>query len=340
MSEVRWGLRSTASIGAVVAAATRDSRRTRFVAVASRDGGTARRFAGEHGLEHAFGSYDDMLASAEVDAVYVALPVSMHTEWTVAALRAGKHVLCEKPFAVTAADAARAFDAAADAGRVCVEGLMWRHHPQTALARRLVDEGAIGALRYVRAALGVTAPAGDIRRDRALGGGALLDLGCYCVSAVRLFGGEPERVWAEQVPDAGGVDLRLAATLRLPGDVLAQFDIGLELPRRDELELVGTAGRIVVRDPWICRGTTVELVRDGRAEHLDVDPEGAYALRHDESDVYRIELDAVSDAIATGAEPPFGRADAVAQARVLDAVRGSAKRAEPVVLARDVRWDG
>jgi len=327
---VRWGLLSTAGIGELVLRACQRSSRTRFVAVGSRDGGKARRFADSHGLEAGFGSYEELLASDEVDAVYVALPVSMHTEWTVKALEAGKHVLCEKPFATSAADAARAFDVAERAGRVCVEGLMWRHHPQTALARRLVGQGAIGALRYVRAALSVTVPPGDIRRIRELGGGALLDLGCYCVSGIRLFGGEPDRLYAEQVPDAAGVDLRLAATLRLPGQVLAQFDVGLELVRRDELELVGTDGRIVVGDPWLCRGETVELIRDGRTEHLPVDPEGAYALHHDDHDVYRIEFDAVSAAVATGAALPFGRADAVAQARTLEAVRVSSDRGEPV----------
>jgi D-xylose 1-dehydrogenase (NADP+, D-xylono-1,5-lactone-forming) len=157
----------------------------------------------------------------------------MHTEWTVKALEAGKHVLCEKPFATSAADAARCFDAAERAGRRCVEGLMWRHHPQTTLARKLVADGSIGRLAHVRAALSVSVEPGDIRRSVELGGGALGDLGCYCVSAIRLFAGEPDLVHASQVRDGpAGVDLRLAATLRLPGDVLAQFDVGLDRQRR------------------------------------------------------------------------------------------------------------
>jgi predicted dehydrogenase len=257
--------------------------------------------------------------------------VALHTEWTVKALEAGKHVLCEKPLATGAADAARCFAAAEAAGRRCVEGLMYRHHPQTALARRLVADGAIGRLADVRAALSVSVPPDDIRRSVQLGGGALGDLGCYCVSAIRLFAGEPERVWAAQVRDGdAGVDLRLAATLQLPADVLAQFDVGLDLTRRDQLELVGTEGRLTVPDPWLCRATHLELSRDGLVEHVPVDPDGTLGLTDPDHDVYRIELDTVSASLAAGETPPFGRADAIAQARTLEALFRSAGDGTPV----------
>jgi D-xylose 1-dehydrogenase (NADP+, D-xylono-1,5-lactone-forming) len=334
MAKVRWGVLSTAGIGRVLIEASRTATHAEVVAVASRDADRARAFAGELGLAASFGSYEELLASEAVDAVYVPLPVSLHTEWTVRALAAGKHVLCEKPLATSAADAARCFDAAEAAGRRCVEGLMWRHHPQTALARRLVADGAIGRLATVRAALSVSVAPGDIRRSVELGGGALGDLGCYCVSAIRLFAGEPERVYADQVADGpAGVDLRLAATLRLPDEVLAQFDVGLDLTRRDELELVGTDGKLTVPDPWLCRSDHLELVRDGRRERLPVDPDGAFGLTDPERDVYRIELDTVSAALAGGGEPSFGRADAVAQATALEALHRSAELGTPVELA-------
>jgi predicted dehydrogenase len=267
MARLRWGVLSTAGIGRLVIEATRAADHAEFVAVASRDADRARAFAGELGLEASFGSYEELLASSQVDAVYVPLPVAMHTEWTVKALEAGKHVLCEKPFATSAADAARCFDAAEAAGRYCVEGLMYRHHPQTTLARQLVAGGAIG---------------------------------------------------------------RLAATLRLPADVLAQFDVALDLTRRDELELVGTAGRLTVPDPWLCRATHLELSRDGQVEHVPVDPEGAFALTDPDHDVYRIELDTVSAALAGGGQPSFGRSDALAQATVLEALDRSANHGGPV----------
>jgi len=333
MGKVRWGVLSTSSIGRLVIEAARAADHAEFVAVASRDADRARAFAGELGLEASFGSYEELLASGEVDAAYLPLPVALHTEWTVKALEAGKHVLCEKPLATSAADAARCFDAAEAAGRRCVEGLMYRHHPQTTLARQLVADGAIGRLSLVRAALSVSVPPGDIRRSSALGGGALGDLGCYCVSAIRLFAGEPERVWAAQVRDGeAGVDLRLAATLRLPGDVLAQFDIALDLTRRDELELVGTEGRLTVPDPWLCRAGHLELSTDGDTELIPVDPDGALGLTEPDHDVYRIELDTVSATLAGDGEPSFGRSDAVAQAAVLEALHRSAELGTPIDL--------
>jgi predicted dehydrogenase len=208
---------------------------------------------------------------------------------------------------------------------------MWRYHPQTSTALRLVAGGAIGALTHVRAALSVTSPPGDIRRSVALGGGALGDLGCYCVSALRRFGGEPVRVYAEAVPDGpdGVPDLRLAATARLAGGVLGQLDIGLDAARRDQLELVGTEGRLEVLDPWLCRGQGLLLARDGRTERVPVDPDGA-GLRDDDGDVYRSEFDAVGAAIETGTPLPYGKDDALAQARVLSALARSAAAGMPV----------
>jgi xylose dehydrogenase (NAD/NADP) len=159
--------------------------------------------------------------------------------------------------------------------------------------------------------------------------------GSQCVSAIRLFAGEPERVWATQLRDGeGGVDLRLAATLRLPAAVLAQFDVALDLTRRDELELVGTEGRLTVPDPWLCRATHLELSRDGQVEHVPVDPEGALAPTDPDHDVYLIELDTASAALAAGGAPPFGRSDAIAQATVLEALHRSSELGAPVDLTR------
>lgn len=330
---VRWGMLSTAGIGRLVIEATRQSKSADFVAVASRDARRARAFADELGVPKSFGSYEELLASSEIDAVYVALPVAMHTEWTMAALDAGKHVLCEKPFATSAADAERCFAAAETAGAVCAEGFMYRHHPQTSLARHLIADGGIGKLAYIRAALTVSVPPGDIRRSVDLGGGALGDLGCYCVSAARLFAGEPDRVYGVPLADGpGGVDLRGAVTMRMPGGVVAHFDIGLDLPRRDELELVGTGGMLRVPDPWLCRAGYLELTRDGTTERLDVELSGPGRDIDAELAAYYYEFEAVSTAISERERPPFGRADAVAQAAALDAVRLSYSKAAPVSL--------
>lgn len=341
---VRWGMLSTAGIGRVVAAAIRGSSEAEFVAVAGRDAGKAAAYAAELGVPHSFGSYDELLASDDVDAIYIPLPIALHTGWTITALQAGKHVLCEKPFAMTAADAAACFDAADAAGRHCIEGLMWRHHPQTLLARKLIADGAIGDVAFIRAALTVSVDPGDIRRTGRLGGGAVLDLGCYCISAIRLFGGQPTSVSAAQVvdtaPGADGGDLRLAATFTLPGNALAQLDVALDYPRRDELEIVGTAGKIVVPDPWLCRFGELVLERDGpdgshTAERLPVDPEGRHRLgasSPDNDDAYRIEFENASRVIAGTTAPTFGRADAVDQAAALEAVRAAAASGTTVTL--------
>lgn len=323
MTPIRWGLLATGQMSALMVDSARDAKAGRFTAVASRSDAKARAFADKHGIERSHGSYQALLDDPEIDAVYIALPVSSHSEWTVSALRAGKHVLCEKPLAANAAEVSANFDAADAAGLLCVEGLMWRWHPQIRLARSLVADRAIGTLRSVRAALTVPIPPDDIRRSRELGGGAIGDLGCYCVSAVRLFGGSPEQVYATAHADGHDVEMRVSATLRHADDVLSQFDIGFDMTRRDELELIGSDGHITVTDPWIGGRAAVDLVSGGERRRIDIDPDGRFSLTGTDADVYRIELDTVSTAIAGQATLEFGRQDAMEQITVLDAVRES-----------------
>src|ERR1019366_4858238 len=173
MNRVRWGALSTARIGRVVARACRDSQSADFVAVASRDSERARQFADEEGMPLSFGSYEELLASDAVDAVYIALPVSMyialpvsmHAEWTIKALAAGKDVLCEKPMAASSTQVEACFDAAERSGGQCFEGLMYRHHPQTRQVRQMIADGDIGQLTLVRAVLSVSVGEEDIRRS-------------------------------------------------------------------------------------------------------------------------------------------------------------------------------
>ena len=322
MHRVRWGVLGTGSIARTVV----DAAPGAFVAAASRDAGRARAF----GLAHSFSSYGELVDSDAVDAVYVALPNALHPEWTERALRAGKHVLCEKPFAATRSDAVRATGAAA-AGQVCAEGFMWRLHPQTTLARRLVADGAIGDLAHIRAALRITTAPDDVRRSAALAGGAFADLGCYCVSAIRLFGGEPTRVTAAAAGDA--VDLRFAALTESAGGITATFDVALDLPRTDELELIGTDGTLRIPDPWICRSGRVQLIREGTVDRIPVDPAGRLGLTGAEADPYRIEIGVIEAAIRGAAPLEFGPADAVAQATAYEAMQRSAVSRQPISLA-------
>jgi len=321
---LRLGLLSTANINRLVLAGARASDDVEAVAVASRDEAKAESYAREHGLERSYGSYEALLADEEIDAVYISLPNSMHVDWSIRALEAGKHVLCEKPFSRRPEDVARAFDAAERAGRVLAEAFMYRHHPQAAIVAGLVAEGAIGRLRAIRAAFSFPlADLENVRMRPELDGGALMDVGCYCVSGARLLAGEPERVYGEQRLGPTGVDTTFVGTLRFPGEVIATFHCSMDLPNRQELEALGEDGTLLVQAPWrVDLGGDVLLRRGGEAERVDVP----------EADAYRLELEDLAAAIRGDGEPLLGRDDAVAQARVIDALYRSADGAGPLPL--------
>ncbi|TMM13810.1 MAG: Gfo/Idh/MocA family oxidoreductase [Actinobacteria bacterium] len=232
VERVRWGLLSTARINAAVIPGLKESPLSELVAVASRTEQRAGAYAREWDVPHAHGSYEALLADPDVEVVYISLPNGPHVEWSVRALEAGKHVLCEKPLARHPAEVERAFAAAERNGRLLMEAFMWRHHPQTSRLLELVRGGAIGDVRLIRATFTFTLVDDPARIDPALAGGALMDVGCYCVSGSRLLAGEPVEASARQVVGPTGVDLRLVGTLVFPGDVLAQVDCAYDLPVR------------------------------------------------------------------------------------------------------------
>jgi D-xylose 1-dehydrogenase (NADP+, D-xylono-1,5-lactone-forming) len=316
---LRWGILSTANITDKLLGSGTDQE---FVAVGSRDAARAEAHAREKGIARAHGSYEALLADPDVDAIYNPLPNALHVEWSIRALQAGKHVLCEKPLSRRPEDVDRAFDVAEREGRVLAEAFMWRHHPQVARARELLDGGAIGDLRIIRAHFAfVAADPEDIRLQPSLDGGGLMDVGCYCVSGCRtLAGAEPERAWAELVPGGHGVDVALAATLRFPGDVLAHFDCGVSYPGGSLLAAAGTEGSFALADPWHGNDAVIELRRaDGSVERVEAGPANSYAL----------EL-ADFEAAVRGERPPLlGRADALGQARTIAALYTSAERNAP-----------
>lgn len=318
---MRWGLLSTAMINGDLAAAAQGSPEAEVVAVGSRELGRAEAHAREIGAARAYGSYDELLADPDVDAIYVSVPNSLHVEWTIRALDAGKHVLCEKTFACRAADAESAFDAAERNGRLLTEGFMWRHHPQVAKLLDLVAGGAIGEVRALCASFsGAVFGPHDIRLKPELDGGALTDVGCYCVHGLRALAGEPERVYAEQRVGPTGVDLVLSATMRFATGVVGTFDCGLELPERARLEVVGDTGTIVLPDPWLAGKPSLELRRDGDVEQIGIEA----------TNPYRLELEDFARAARGEKEPLIGRADVVGQARVIEALLASAAGGEPV----------
>jgi len=320
---VSWGFLSTANINDKLLAGAAESDRVDVIAVASRDVARAEAYARERGIERAYGSYEELLADPDVEVVYISLPNSLHIEWSIRALEAGKHVLCEKPMSRRAEEVERAFDVAERSGRLLMEAFMYRHNPQTARLKELVDGGAIGRLRLLRAAFSFPlADAENVRLDASLDGGGLMDVGCYCISGTRLLGGEPEHVYGEQVLGESGVDELFTGTMRLRGDVLAQFDAGLVLQVRDELEAIGEDGSLFLDDPWHCKRPVIELRTAGGVEEIALEP----------ADSYRLQLENMSDAIRGEAEPLLGREDAVGQARAIEALYRSAAAGRAVSM--------
>lgn len=320
---VRWGIMSTARINRLFLAGASEASDVEILAVGSRTSRQAERFAEEFGIERAHGSYEALLADPDIEVVYIPLPNSLHTEFAVRSLRAGKHVLCEKPLSRRASEVAATFDVAEREGRLLMEAFMYRHNPQTSRLMALIAEGRIGRVRIIRAAFGFfLADSADVRLSAQLDGGALMDVGCYCVNAARMIAGEPERVSAEQVIGGGGVDVTFAATMRFSGGVLAHFDAGLELVANDELEVIGEEGSLFLDDPWHCRNPVIEFRHGGAVERFELAP----------ADSYRLEAENMSAAVRGEAPLLLDRSDAVGQARAIEALYRSAELGQAVAL--------
>jgi D-xylose 1-dehydrogenase (NADP+, D-xylono-1,5-lactone-forming) len=312
---LRWGLMSTARINRRVLAGAALSDRAEVVAVGGRDAAVTQAYARAHGIERAHPGYDDLLADPEVDAVYISLPNSMHVEWSIRALEAGKHVLVEKPFSPHPDDVEEAFDVAEREGLVLSEAFMWRHQPQTHELLRLVRGGAVGRLRLVRAQFSFRlAATADVRLDPQLDGGALMDVGSYCVNAIRAIAGEPLSLGGEQALGPTGVDVSFTGAARCPDDVLAHFDCGFVMPYRGGIEVAGEDGVIVVRDPWHVTEPGIELHREDGFEQID----------EPRADAYQLELENIADAVSGAAPLLLGRDDAIGQARTIDGLYRSA----------------
>ena len=327
---VNWGILSTANINRKVIPGAHASAKIELVGIASRDQAHADEFAKTWDIPRAYGSYEALLADPEVEAVYISLPNTMHCDWSIKALEAGKHVLCEKPLSRHVSKVEEAFDAADRAGRLLSEAFMYRHNPQTKRAKQLVDQGAIGELRLIRSAFSYALyDRNNIRLSTDLEGGALMDVGCYAVSGSRLFGGEPEKVYAESWFGPSGTDWVSGGTLRFSSGVIALFDCGTAMTERDELEAIGTEGSLFLDDPWHCLRPGIELRREGKTEMIQFQP----------VDSYQLELENLSDAIRGEGEQLLGRDDAIAQARVLEALHASSTKGVPVSLisVRDLR---
>ena len=326
MRELRWGVLSTANIGRTkVIPGIQDADRCRVVALASRDEERGRVVADELGIATVHGSYESLLADPDVDAVYIPLPNHLHAEWAIAAARAGKHVLCEKPLAMTSGDARRMVDAARSAGVLLQEAFMYRVHPSWVAAREVVASGRIGRLTAVQTWFSFyNDDPGNIRNIREFGGGALFDIGCYAVNLSRmLFEAEPVEVQATAVLDeTSGVDVLTAAILRFPTG-LATFTCSTRTEPDQRVDIYGTTGRISVEIPFNIppdRPTRVFVTAGG-------DPPVAPAtetLAFDTADPYSAEASRFAASVLDGAPLPVEPEDAVANLRVIERIFASA----------------
>ena len=320
MDKVRWGVLSTARIATEkVIPGIRRSATGEVVAIASRDVDRARAAADGLGIPRSHGSYEALLADPGVDAVYVPLPNHLHAEWSIRALEAGKHVLCEKPLALSAADAVRMADASATSGRLLMEAFMYRHHPSWVAVQELVAGGRIGRLQAIDSWFSyfLDDPA-NIRNVLEYGGGALYDIGCYSVSLSRLlFDAEPDEVSAAIVRDpASGVDILTTGHMTFPGG-LASFTCATLVEPDQRVHIYGTDGRIEIEIPFNIppdRPTRIFVTQGG-------DPPVAPAtetLEFAPADQYACQADVFGEAVFAGGPAPVGPEDAVANLRVIE----------------------
>jgi len=296
--------------------------------VAARDPQKAKEFALEHGVQHAFSSYDELLSSPEIEAVYISLPNSDHKEWTIKALKAGKHVICEKALALNAAEVLEMAQASRSTGKLLLEGFMWRFHPQVAKAFELLPQ--LGELRHIAASFSfMLERPEDIRWVRSLGGGAIFDVGCYTVCAARTFAGrEPVAVtaWTEESSSesfGGGVDTRMVALLDFGGGLKAQLDCAITQPMRQRLELVGATGTLLLETPFLPGRSQTERLPNGSV--------GPRVLHNGEpveveaADQYQLMVEHFVAAARGEVALRYPLEDAIGQATVLDQIFASAR---------------
>jgi D-xylose 1-dehydrogenase (NADP+, D-xylono-1,5-lactone-forming) len=328
MTKLRWGLLSTARINRAVIPPIRASERGELVAVASRDAAKAEAYAKEWNLPKSFGSYEAMLESDDVDVIYNSLPNGLHAEWTIKALEAGKHVLLEKPFTVTVAEADQVIEAAKRTDKVVAEAFMYRHHPQTFKVKELIADGAVGKAKLVKATFTFSIDTEtDPRLDPNMGGGALWDVGCYPVSFAQFVFGEPaSEVYGYQLTDPSGTDGTFIGQMRYKNGGLAQIECGFRTPYRTEAEVVGDKGTIRLTRPFrpdVGDGALITVYNGEKTETVPVEDPMLYAG----------EVEDMHDAILNGTPSRVTLAESRGHIATIIALYESAASGKPVQIS-------
>ena len=325
---VRWGLLSTAKINGAVIRAINNSTRGVLQAVASRKLSTARSYARKWKIEYAYGSYEEMLASNHIDAVYIGLPNHLHASWTIRALEAGKHVLCEKPFALSVEEVDAVADAVQRTGKTAAEAFMYRHHPQTKILGDWVHGGKLGDILYVWGVFnfkmqGTT----NVRLKPEWGGGSLWDIGVYPMSLAQfVYGAPPVRVTATQRVGQFGVDDLFMAQMQFAGGGMAQLSCSFDSPYHTQAQIIGTNGHIEIARPF----NAVESGKDGMI-HFDKDGKATVISVPDEY-LYQGEVEDMHDVILEGAQQFVTLAETRNHIRTAQAMYHSAETNQPVDL--------
>ncbi len=322
---LRWGFLSTADINKALHGPLHTSKRNRLLAVASRSQEKADAYAREWKIERAYGSYEALLEDTDIDVIYNPLPNHLHAEWTIRAIEAGKHVLCEKPMALTAKDVDDMAAAAEKHQRVLAEAFMYRTHPQTLKVKEILAGGAVGRIRIVRGSYTYSmTKTTDIRLVPEMGGGALWDIGCYPLSYARMvLETEPQEVFGRQITGSTGVDETFVAQMQFPDDVFVQIDCSFRIPYHTFMEIIGDKGTLNISRPYNPRATeNLYLTTDGKTRPILVKGPSTYIS----------EVEDMADAILLGKPPRMSLADSRAEVVATLALFESARTGRPVAL--------
>ncbi len=335
-----WGLLSTARINERLIPAIRASERSELLAVASRSKAKAQAYAQQWDIPQTYGTYEQMLADPAINVVYLSLPNHLHAEWAIKCTEAGKHVLCEKPIALTTAEVARMAQAAEKNGVIIQEAAMMRFHPQTQYLRELVANGSIGEVRLIRGVFTFTLEnPGDIRLDVNMGGGSLWDLGSYCVSFARtVLQAEPIEVSAYHVGGDTGVDLSFTAQMQFSTGTLVHFFSSFQSFAHIEADLLGAQGRVYADIPWanhIGASANVWVTRSGAIEETSTFSDSMESHTTDTKiyeniNAYQSEVDSMVESVLDGGEPVISLADSWRNVATIVALHESARTGKPV----------
>ena len=323
--KLRWGILSTAGINRALLPPLRHSKRNTLLAVASRSQAKADAYAHEKKVKRAYGTYEALLADPEIDVIYNPLPNHLHAEWTIKAIQAGKHVLCEKPLALTLAEVDAIQAAASQYHKVVAEAFVYRTHPMAHKVKELIDTGKLGKIRLVRGSFTYSEPSPiNIRMQPEMGGGGLWDIGCYPLSYMRsMLGLEQLEVFGWQVLGSTGVDELFVAQLRFPGDIFGQIDCSMMIPYHVFMEFIGDEATLIIPNPYIPGPQkNLYLTRAGKSSII--------AVKGPEN--YITEVEDMADAILLGKGPLLSLAESRANTAVILALFESAKTGKPVAL--------